>query len=120
MASTRVACNKEGKGDGSKSDGNEGGGRATATRAMATEGKQQSTSDRIDKGRQWLARECRRGDHTTTTVGDDEQQERAADDDGSNEEGEGGQVLVTEMRVVGDKKGKGNDDKDDVGDEGGV
>ena len=34
-----------------------GGGRATATRAMATEGEQQSTSDGIDKGGRWLARE---------------------------------------------------------------
>ncbi len=34
---TRVACDKEGNGNGSKSDGNEVGGQATATRAMATE-----------------------------------------------------------------------------------
>jgi hypothetical protein len=47
---TRVACDKEGNGDGGKSDGNEGGGRAIATRAMATEGKQQSTSNGINKG----------------------------------------------------------------------
>ncbi len=32
----RVACNKEGNGDGYKSDGDEGGRRATATRAMVT------------------------------------------------------------------------------------
>ncbi len=57
MTSTRVACDKEGEGDGGKSDGDEGGGLATATRAMATEGKQQSTSDVIDKGGRWLARE---------------------------------------------------------------
>jgi hypothetical protein len=58
MASaTRVACDKEGDGDSGKSDGNKGGGRATATRAMATEGKQQSTSDRINKGGWWLAGE---------------------------------------------------------------
>ena len=59
MASTRVACDEEGEGDGSKSDGDEGGGRAMATRAMATEGKQQSTSNGINKGGQWLARERR-------------------------------------------------------------
>ncbi len=58
MASAmRVACDEEGNGDGGKSDGDEGGGQATATRAMATEGKQQSTSDGIDKGGRWLARE---------------------------------------------------------------
>ncbi len=74
MASaTRVACKEEGNGDGGKSDGDKGGGRATATRAMMTEGKQQSTSDGIDKGRRWLARERRQGNHTTRTVGDDEQ-----------------------------------------------
>jgi hypothetical protein len=91
MALTRVACGEEGEGDGSKSDGHKGGGRATATRAMATEGKQQSTSDRIDKGGQWLARERQRGDRTATMVGDDERRERAADDDGSDKEGKGGQ-----------------------------
>jgi hypothetical protein len=91
MASTRVACDEEGNDNGSKSDGDEGGGQATATRAMATEGKQQSTSNGINKGGRWLAKERQRGDLTTTTVGDDERQERAADDDGSNKEGEGGQ-----------------------------
>jgi hypothetical protein len=68
---TRVACDEEGDGDGGKSDGDEGGRRATATRAITTEGEQQSTSDGVDKGGRWLARERRRGDHTTTTVGDD-------------------------------------------------
>jgi hypothetical protein len=73
MASTRVVCDEEGEGNGGKSDGDEGGGRATATRAMATEGKQQSTSDGINKGGWWLARERQRGNHTTTTVGNDKQ-----------------------------------------------
>jgi hypothetical protein len=72
MASTRVACDEEGKGNGGKSDGNEGGGRATVTRAMATEGKQQSTSNRIDKCGRWLARERQGGNHMTTTVGNNE------------------------------------------------
>jgi hypothetical protein len=62
-----------------------------ATRAMVTEGEQQSTSDGIDKGGQWPARERQQGDHMTTTVGNDERQERAADDDGSDKEGKGGQ-----------------------------
>ncbi len=57
MALTRVACDQEGNGNGGKSDGNEGGGRAMATREMVTEGKQQSTSNGIDKGGRWLARE---------------------------------------------------------------
>jgi hypothetical protein len=58
MASAmRVACNEEDDGNGGKSDGKEGGGRVTATRAMAKEGEQQSTSDRVDKGGRWLARE---------------------------------------------------------------
>ncbi len=69
---TRVACDKEGNGNSGKSDGDKGGGQATATRAMATEGEQQLTSNRINKGRRWLARERRQGNHTTTTVGDDE------------------------------------------------
>jgi hypothetical protein len=86
-----VACNEEGEGDGGKSNGDEGGGRATATRAMATEGKQQSTSNGIDKSGRWLARERRRGVHMTTMMGNDERQERAVDDDGSDKEGKGGQ-----------------------------
>jgi hypothetical protein len=69
MALTRVACDKEGKGNGGKSNGDKDGGGAMATRAMATEGGQQSTSDGIDKGGRWLARERRQGNHTTTTVG---------------------------------------------------
>ncbi len=72
VSATRVVCNKEGNGDGGKSDGDKGGGQATTMRAMATEGKQQSTSDGIDNGGRWLARERRRGDHTTTMVGDNE------------------------------------------------
>ncbi len=72
MASaTRVACDEDGNGYGGKSDGNKGGGRAMTTRAMVTEGEQQSTSNGIDEGGQWLARERRQGDHTTTTVGND-------------------------------------------------
>jgi hypothetical protein len=90
MALTRVACNEEGKGDGGKSNGDKGGGRAMATRAMATEGEHKSTSDGIDKGGRWLARERRRGDHTTRTMGDNKRRERAADDYGSDEKGEDG------------------------------
>ncbi len=36
VLATRVACNKEGDGDGYKSDGNECDWRATVTRAMVT------------------------------------------------------------------------------------
>ena len=42
------------------------------------------------------------------------------DDDGSDEEGEVDRAMVTEMRVVGNEEGKGDDEKDDIGDEGGV
>ena len=57
---------------------------------MATEGEQQSTSDGIDKGRWWLARERRRGVHTTTTVGNNKPRGRVVDGDGNNKEGEDG------------------------------
>jgi hypothetical protein len=56
MAATRVAWDNEGYVNGGKSNGEKGGG-AMATRVMATEGEQQSTSDRIDKGGRWLVRE---------------------------------------------------------------
>jgi hypothetical protein len=79
---SRVVCDEEGDGNGSKSNGDKGDGDG--------EGKQQSTSDGIGKGGRWLARECRRGNHTTMTVGNDERQEHAADDDGSDKEGKGG------------------------------
>ncbi len=59
VSATRVACDEEGEGEGGKSDGDESGGQASATRVMATEGEQQSTSDRINKGGRWLARERR-------------------------------------------------------------
>ena len=52
----RVACDKEGDGNGGKSNGNEGGGRAMAMRAMVTEGEQQSTSTVLTKAG-WLGRE---------------------------------------------------------------
>ncbi len=107
MASTRVAYDKEGKGDGGKSNGNEGGRGATAMRAMATEGEQQSTINRINKGRQWLARECLRGNHTTTMVGNDKRQERAADADGSNKEGKGGQGDGDRNEGGGQQRGQG-------------
>jgi hypothetical protein len=72
MASvTRLACDKEGNGNGGKNNGNKVGGQATARRALATEGKQQSTSDGINKGGWWLAREHQRGNHMTMTVGND-------------------------------------------------
>jgi hypothetical protein len=57
MASMRVACDKEGKGNGGKSDGNKVGRRATVTRAMGTAGEQQSSSNGINKGGWWLVRE---------------------------------------------------------------
>ncbi len=59
VSAPRVACDEEGNGDGGKSDGNEGGGQAMATRAMATEGEQSPTSNGINKGGRWLARERR-------------------------------------------------------------
>ena len=91
---TRVACDEEGDGNGGKSNGDEGGRRATAmaTRAMAmvTLGKQQSTSSRINKCGQWLARGHQRGNHTTTTVGNNKPRGRVVDGDGNNKEGEDG------------------------------
>jgi hypothetical protein len=104
---TRVACDKEGDGNGGKSDGNKGGGGATATRVMATEGEQQSTSDGINKGGQWLAREHQRGNLTTMTVGDDERRERAVDDDGSNKEGKGGKGDGDSNEGGGQQRGQG-------------
>ncbi len=116
----RVTCDEEGKGDGGKSNGDEGGGRATATRAMATEGEQQSTSNRIDKSRRWLARSA---DEATTRP-----RQWAMTNDKSvrwmmmaaTKRARVDRAMVTEIRVVGDEDGEGDDEKDDVGVEGGV
>jgi hypothetical protein len=81
------------------SNGNEGNGNG--------EGKQQSTSDGIDKGGRWLARERRRGDHTTTMVGNNERQERAAVDDGSDKEGKGGKGHGDDNEGGSQQRGQG-------------
>ncbi len=108
MASMRVACDKKGKGNSGKSDGNESGGQATVTRVMVTEGKQQSsTSNGINKGGQWLARERQQGNHTTMTVGNNKGREHAADDDGSNKEGKGGQGDGDGNEGGGQQRGQG-------------
>ncbi len=57
VLAVRVACNEEGDGNGGKSNDDKGGRQAMATMTMASEGKQQSTSDGINKGGWWLARE---------------------------------------------------------------
>jgi hypothetical protein len=87
---------------------------------MATESKQQSTSDGIDKGGRWLAREHQRGNHTTTTVGDNERRELRRMMMAATKRARVERAMVMEMRVVGNKEGEGNDEKDGVGDEGGV
>ncbi len=47
--------------------------------------------------------------------------EHALDDEGSDkEEGEGGKAVVTAIKVVGDKEGKGNKEGIGTGKEGGV
>jgi hypothetical protein len=116
----RVACDEEGKGNGGKSDGDEGGGQATATRAMATEGEQQSTSDWINKSGRWLARSA---DEATTrpqwwaTMNDESVRQMTM---AATKKARVERAMVMEIRVVGDEEGEGDDEKDDVGDEGGV
>jgi hypothetical protein len=120
MASTRVACNKEGEGNGGKSDGGEGGGRATATRATATEGENNQPaagSTKVGGGWQESAEEVTTRPQRWATMNDESvwrmtmaAMNRARVD----------RAMVMEIRVVGDKEGTGDDKKDDVGDEGGV
>jgi hypothetical protein len=75
---------------------------------MVTEGKQQSTSDGINKGGRWLVRERQRSDHDTTKmVGDNKQQERVADDDGSDKEGESGKGNGDVNEGGGQRRGRG-------------
>jgi hypothetical protein len=53
-------------------------------------------------------------------VGNNERQERAADDDGSNKRVRVARLMVTAMRVAGNKEGQGNKEDNEVDDKGGV
>jgi hypothetical protein len=72
------------------------------------EGKQKLTSDGINKGGWWLAREHQRGDHMTTMVGNDKQQKHASDDDGSNKEGDSGKGNGDGNGGGGQQRGQGH------------
>jgi hypothetical protein len=120
MALTRVACKEEGEGNGGKSDGDEGGGQATATRewrqkannnqpatgsTKAGGGWQESTDKATTRPRWWATMNDKSVRWMTMAATKRARVDRA---------------IVMEMRVVGDKEGKGDDEKDDVGDESGV
>jgi hypothetical protein len=118
---SRVACDKEGNGKGSKSDGNEGGGQAMATRVMAMEkansnqpvtglaklgGGWQESVDKVTTRPRWWA---------TTNNKSMRQMMMAATKRARVE-----RAMVSTMRVAVDKEGKSNNKKDGVGNKGGV
>jgi hypothetical protein len=122
MASaTRVACNKEGNGNGGKSNGDRGGGQATATRVMAMEkannnqaatgltkaggGWQESIDEATTQPRRWA----------TTNDKSVRQMMMAAMKRARVE-----RAMVAAMRVVVDKESNGNNEKDVVDDKGGM
>ncbi len=120
MALTRVACNKEGKGNGGKSDGNEGGGQATVMRVMATEvdNNQPATgSTKAGGGWQESANEATTRPRWWATTNDESLWRMTM---AATKRARVDRAMVMEIRVVGDKEGKGNDEKDDSGDKGGV
>ncbi len=93
MASaTRVACNKEGNGNGGKSNGNKDGRQAMATRAIATvkANINQPATGLTMAGGGWQESIDKATTRPQQWVRDNKQQERAADDDGSSKEGKGG------------------------------
>jgi hypothetical protein len=122
MASaTRVACGEEGDGDGGKSDGYEGGGRVTVTRAMVMEkaNNNQPATVSTMAGGGW--REC--VDEATTqsrrwATTNDESVRRMMM--AATKRARVQRAVVTAMRVAVDEEGEGEDEKDGVGDEGGV
>jgi hypothetical protein len=117
----RVACNKEGDGDGGKSDGNKGGGRATATRAMVMEkannnqpgtglakaggGWRESVDEATTQPRRWATRNNESMRRMMMAATKRARVERA---------------MVLAMRVAFDEEGEGDNKKDGIGDEGGV
>jgi hypothetical protein len=121
MASaTRVVCNKEGNGNGSKSNGDKGGGQATATRAMGMEkannnqpamgltkagsGWQESVDKATTRPRQWATTNNESVWQMMMAVTKRARVERA---------------MVMAMMVAVDEEGKGNDKKDGFGNKGG-
>jgi hypothetical protein len=118
---SRVACDEEGDGDGGKSNGDEGGGQATATRAMAMDkannnqpatglakaggGWQESVDEATTRPRRWA-----------TTNEESVQRMMIAATKRARVE----RSMVSAMRVAVDEEGEGDDEKDGVGDKGGV
>jgi hypothetical protein len=118
---SRVACDKEGDGDGGKSNGDEGGGRVTAMRAMAMKkvnnnqpatglakaggGWQESVDEATTRPRRWATMNNKSVRRMMMAATKRARVERA---------------MVSAMRVSVDEEGKGDDEKDGVGDKGGV
>jgi hypothetical protein len=118
---TRVACGEEGDGEGGKSDGYEGGRQATATRAMVMEkaNNNQPATGLTKVGGGW--RESL--DKATTqsrrwAMTNDESVQRMMMAATKRVRGE--RAVVMAMRVAVDEEGKGDDEKDGVGDKGSV
>jgi hypothetical protein len=118
---SRVACDEESNGNGSKSNGHEGSGRATVTRAMVMEkannnqpamglakagsGWQESVDEATTRPRWWATTNDESVRRMIMAATKRARVERS---------------MVSAMRVAVDKRGKGDDEKDGVGDEGGV
>jgi hypothetical protein len=118
---SKVACNKEGDGNGGKSNGKEGGGRAMVTRAMAMEkannnqpvtglakvggGWQESVNEATTRPRRWAMTNDKSVRQMMMAGTKRARVERA---------------MVSAMRVAVNEEGEGNDEKDGVGNEGGM
>jgi hypothetical protein len=118
---SRVACNEEGDGDGGKSNGNKGGGQAMAMRAMVMEkaNNNQPATGLAKAGSGWQESV----DKVTTrprrwAMTNDESVRRMMM--AATKRARVERSMVTAMRVAVDKEGEGNDEKDGVGDKGGV
>jgi hypothetical protein len=118
---SRVACDEEGNGDGGKSNGDEGGGQATATRVMAIEkvNNNQPATGLAKVGGGW--RES--VDEATTrprwwaTMNDESMRRMMM---AATKRARVERAMVSAMRVAVNEEGEGNDEKDGVGNEGGV
>ncbi len=118
---SRVVWDEEGDGDGSKSNGDEGGGQATAMRAIVMEkaNNNQPAMGLAKASGGWLEsvdEATKRPRRWATTNNESMRRMMMAATKRARVE----RSMVSAMRVAVDEEGEGYNEKDGVGDEGGV
>jgi hypothetical protein len=118
---TRVACGKEGNGNGGKSNGYKDGGRAMATRVMVMEkanNNQPATGlTKVGGGWRESVNQATTQSQRWATTNDESMRRMMM---AAMKRARVERAMVTAMRVAVNKEGKGNNEKNGVGNEGGV